>query len=749
MLVWLKEDSGRVLTLTEPWLPSVYLKLNTISEEKVLKIASGLISGYDHCEKIVNPSDDQQSRVLRLKVPARNLGSVALLIEENLPFNAATIFNADIPPSQAYLYERDLLPLGEVSIDHAGKQLVWKVLDDPDSYDYGTSFLRVAKMDLRGVKRLNDPLQRIDVTCGDQSVVIDEGSEERRLLSLEESISSLDPDILLTANGDTFALPYLAGRASLARVELRIGRDGRALNPPRFQGHSYFSYGRILYRASSVRLGGRIHIDESNTFIYSDSSLPGLYEVSRTCRMPLHDGARASIGRCMSSLQFYNAFKRNILVPFRATRGEHFKNANELITADRGGFVFEPRLGLHEDIGEVDYSSLYPSIMRKFNVSGETVLCECCPNSPVKIPELNYNMCVRKQGIVPASLEVLLERKKHYKALKSTSTGEARDVYDSRQKALKWVLVTSFGYLGYRGAKFGRIDSHIAVCAFARKILLESMRIAEENGFSVVHGIVDSLWLKGHGATERDYASLCLELKRRTGFDIAFEGIYRWIAFLPSKADPMVPVLNRYFGVFRSGELKIRGVEIRRRDTPTLVAKCQHDMIVALSKGENLKEARALVPEAIIVLRKYIGAVRDGLIPVDALTIERHVSKSYEDYKNQTPQTSALRRLRDEGFDLKPGQAVRYLVSSEKNRDAIPQELIQEAEPYDADFYVKLLIRAAHNVLEVFGWTEEAIRRSCGEPVQTPRRARGRPVTVTVRGPMSTVSSLDGVQQTL
>ena len=71
-----------------------------------------------------------------------------------------------------------------------------------------------------------------------------------------------------------------------------------------------------------------------------------------------------------------------------------------------------------------------------------------------------------------------------------------REVYDKRQIALKWILVTCFGYLGFKNAKFGTVDGHIAVCAFGREALLNAAHMAEENGFQVIHGIVDSLWLK-------------------------------------------------------------------------------------------------------------------------------------------------------------------------------------------------------------------------------------------------------------
>src|SRR5207247_4478071 len=124
--------------------------------------------------------------------------------------------------------------------------------------------------------------------------------------------------------------------------------------------------------------------------------------------------------------------------------------------------------------------------------------------------------------------------------------------YYAKQYALNNLCLTSLGYSGYNNAKFRRIDAHIGVCAWDRKILLDATRIAERSGFKLIHGIVDSLWLKRQGAEEEDYKRLRREIEVETGFEISFEGIYKWVVFLPSKVEPGIPVLNRYFGAYRT-----------------------------------------------------------------------------------------------------------------------------------------------------------------------------------------------------
>lgn len=65
-----------------------------------------------------------------------------------------------------------------------------------------------------------------------------------------------------------------------------------------------------------------------------------------------------------------------------------------------------------------------------------------------------------------------------------------------RAEAIKWILVASFGYLGYRNSKFGKIEAYELVTYYARKTLRRALEIAQEIGIEVLHGIVDSLVIR-------------------------------------------------------------------------------------------------------------------------------------------------------------------------------------------------------------------------------------------------------------
>ena len=80
-------------------------------------------------------------------------------------------------------------------------------------------------------------------------------------------------------------------------------------------------------------------------------------------------------------------------------------------------------------------------------------------------------------------------------------------------------------------------------------------------------------------------------ITREIGVPINFEGRYKWIAFCPPDCIHDVSVLNRYFGVMENGKIKVRGLEVRRRDTPNYIFDAQTEMINILAKADNTPRA--------------------------------------------------------------------------------------------------------------------------------------------------------------
>ncbi len=731
--VWIISEAGQRIRLIDKFQPKIYV---SSKQENIDPLIGKLYNNSDIAKwsfayKYAQPTDSEKTKVLELVLrDCRRIQSLTNIILKMGDYLRYQVSNCDLRGDRDYFFSHDIFPLAllEVKVEKTGLQ--YTLLDSVASTDYAIPPLRIMKLKVEIAKKnkianFKDPIGTIRLSQDQNEIPIDSGDELEKLQQLVKVVRELDPDFLVTSGGDSHLFPYLTERATINNIidKFTLSRDGTPFSSKTPSGKTFFSYGRTFYKAGPIRLYGRIHIDQSNTFVLSEAGFDGLIEITRTCRVPLHTAARNSIGSSMSSLPFYQAIKDDVLIPRNKSIPEAFKSAYDLLVGDRGGFVYEPIVGAHDYVGEVDFSSMYPSIMANNNISAETVLCKCCPDSYIRIPELNYHICTKRTGIVPKTLRFVVDKRLHYKRMKKeASDPHLREVYDNRQTALKWILVTCFGYLGYKNAKFGTVDGHIGVCAFGREALLKASHTAEERGFEVIHGIVDSLWLKKPDASLEDYENLCQIITAQSGIPINFEGRYKWIVFLPSKTHPRVGVLNRYYGVMEDGKIKVRGLEIRRRDTPRFVFDAQTEMINTLATANNTAELRKKIPLALEIVRTYRQKLLDGEVPVEDLIITKRMSRKPERYRQHVSQVIAAEQLIKEGAEVHAGNSVRFLFTHSKDkrheRRVKAAQLIEKGVKPDTEKYLMLLYSAAANLLNFEGYTTDSICKSVREQKQ-------------------------------
>ncbi len=183
-----------------------------------------------------------------------------------------------------------------------------------------------------------------------------------------------DPDVLVVSTADL--VPLLFEAADAAGVDFELGRRP---GYTKLAGEStYTSYGRVGHSPARYAVPGRVLVDESNSFFHRESGLAGCLDLVSRSGLPLQELGWASIGRVLTAIQIREARRRDVRVPWRAWRPELFKPASTLDDADRGGTTLAPDVGVHEDVHELDFASLYPNVIRTRNVSPETVRCGCC-----------------------------------------------------------------------------------------------------------------------------------------------------------------------------------------------------------------------------------------------------------------------------------------------------------------------------------------------------------------------------------
>jgi DNA polymerase II len=363
----------------------------------------------------------------------------------------------------------------------------------------------------------------------------------------------------------------------------------------------------------------------------------------------------------------------------------------------------------------LDFVSMYPNIMVGHNVSPETVNCRCCKNDAV--PELQYTICEKREGIVPSTLRPIVERrsiyKKKKKRLKKLEDSDWH-IYDRRQNALKWMLVTCFGYLGYKNARFGKIEAHESVNAFSRDIILRAKEIAEAQGYQFLHAIVDCMWIKKEGATEADYERMCSQVATETGIEISLEGIYNWVLFPASKMDPNIPTANRYVGYYENEDIKIRGIELRRRDTPRFIKHIQGEMLELLKPAKCIADVELLVPQMLAKAKEYVDQLRSGQVDPLELVIRRNISQEAGEYKNRSANAEVAKALDEAGIKLQPGERIEYILvdatGKKKPEKAKALALYSFDEGYDIEKYTEMALKAIETLLLPFGYDVDRLR---------------------------------------
>jgi DNA polymerase elongation subunit (family B) len=283
-----------------------------------------------------------------------------------------------------------------------------------------------------------------------------------------------------------------------------------------------------------------------------------------------------------------------------------------------------------------------------------------------------------------------------------------------RRDVLKWLLVCCFGYTGYKNARFGKIEAHEAINALAREKLLVAKEAAEQRGFRVLHALVDSIyvqknrdWGQGAGdwgkaeirnsksetrgtatefrissfefrpsietrqstignyprATRADYERLAQEIEQITGLPLALEAVYRFAVFLPSRQSAEIPVPNRFFCVSDEGELKVRGLECRRHDTPPFITRMQREVLGILAEARDFPTYCDKLSEAREVYKRYQDRLRDGTVPAEELVIRKRLTKAPASYQKNSSTAIAARQLDRAGVKLRPGENIEYIIT--------------------------------------------------------------------------------------
>ncbi len=231
------------------------------------------------------------------------------------------------------------------------------------------------------------------------------------LAALFGLVSASDPDLILMTDADRW-MGKLQVRAGALGLTMPFSRTGKYRT---MDSRSYWSYGRVEHKEAALIPDGRILIDNEQSFVYREGGLAGVLMASRLLGLSPSLASRFTPGTLISSYETYEAVRRGIMVPFRKSDAEALRKFSAIRTADRGGMMFQPEPGIFADVDEIDFTSMYPSIIVMANLSPETFA------HPEQEP----------RGFLPTALEPLLALRIRTKQLKKTDPAIAARRHDT------------------------------------------------------------------------------------------------------------------------------------------------------------------------------------------------------------------------------------------------------------------------------------------------------------------------------
>ncbi|MCJ7423049.1 DNA polymerase II [Candidatus Bathyarchaeota archaeon] len=562
-------------------------------------------------------------------------------------------------------------------------------------------------------------------------------NDKEALKSFIDYVRSFDPDILAAYGANWQDWPYLKQRCEKLGLSLRIGRTE---TEPHQSVYGHFSvtgranidlsdyaedYSDVKVKTLAnladylgvMKLEDRVIIEEVDFPEYWDSR-----EKHGTLKTFSTESTRCVMGIADLTLDFAIQLSSIVGLPLdhvgtaaASFRVEWFimkrvhkigelapKRVEQPYRPYAGGIVVAPKPGLHENVADLDFKSMYPNIMIKYNLSPDTYLRpdEPAPTGGVnEAPEVKHRFRRSPAGFYKDMLSYLINiRDDAHSRMKLVSPRNVEyRVLDARQRVLKIITNAAYGYAGWTGARWYVKPVAEAAAAWGRYTIKTAMEMAEEKGLKIVYGDTDSIFVE---YDREKIENLSRNVQKKLGLEIKPDKIYTRILFTEAK--------KRYAGLLPDGRLDIVGLEVMRGDWAEVAKKVQEKVLEIMLKEKSPKKAVTFV-------QNFIYELRQRRVPCRDLIIWKTLTKPAEEYEVKASHVEAAKLLKEKGWELAVGDKVGYVVVVGSGR------LYEKVKPYmfasyaevDIEYYVtKQIVPVVTRILEPFGVAPEELSES-------------------------------------
>ncbi len=583
-------------------------------------------------------------------------------------------------------------------------------------------------------------------------------NEEELIKSFKKIIEEYKPDILTGYFSDGFDLPYIKKRAEIHNIKLNVGLDYSNL---------FFNkrneYGKItgiahidifkfirnvigrgmkteslsLDAVSSELLGSNKHkvdlnnladtwdsiseveieqeskeLEEFCEYNLQDSYLtyelciklmPSIIELVKLIGLPPFDINRMSFSKLVENYILKKGKEINLLA---TNKPDHREIEWRREKTYKGGFVYEPKPGIYENIVVFDFRSLYPTIIASHNIGRDTLNCDCCKDSE-KVPGKDYWFCKKERSFFSNIVEDLISTRLRIKEMikEKRIKNEDTALLDARSYGLKIMANAFYGYMGFFAARWYSLECVQSITSYARDYITKTMDKAKEKGFDVIYGDTDSLMIKLNDKTKEEALEFMKEINSKLPefMELEFEGLYPRGIFVSVKSGNYGA--KKKYALFDGEKLQVTGFETVRRNWSKIAKETQDNVLQIILKENDVEKALTYVNNTVEKIKK-------GEVKLSKVIIKTQLTKPIEQYESIGPHVAVAKRMAELGYDIVPGIVISFVVAKGSGLIRERAKLIEELKEgeYDSEYYINhQIIPAVNSIFAVLGYKEEDI----------------------------------------
>ncbi len=425
----------------------------------------------------------------------------------------------------------------------------------------------------------------------------------------------------------------------------------------------------------------------------------------RITKLPLQDLFRHQISMWVRNILYYEHRNRGYLIPRRSELAELKPGMGDEF---EGGFVFNPVPGIHFNVSVMDFSSLYPTIIKNRNLSYETVNCTHPECQGELLPGVPYYVCTKRMGIFAVIVGFFRDiRVKWYKPLSSNKsvTKEERNFAKILQSALKVFINGAYGVMASPNFALRCVPVAESTTAIGRYSIQETSKKAASIGVRTLYGDTDSVFLQS--PSEEQIEEIAQWSRKNLDLDLEEEKIYQFLALSQRK--------KNYVGVYKGGEyIDVKGMSAKKSNTPPFIFKAFDEISEILKRITNMDEFESEKKHIIKITRSYLKRIGKPLdkkgFPIEEYAVSTKLTKPITNYTKTMPQhvKAAIMEQKRTGIKVEAGEYITYVKT--RDTEKVRPVALGKIENIDVKKYQQNLQNVLEQLLDALDIKWEEIK---------------------------------------